>query len=88
MGEPGEQSALAVVHRALRWDVSSWSVEETVLFACGHPTGPKSTHSLSTFFEAVAVGMGSEMIAWGRRFSVLLLARYSLGHHAALSGHR
>ena len=87
MGEPGEQSALAVVHRALQWDVSSWSVEETVLFACGHPTGPKSTLS-RPFFEAVAVGMGSEMIAWGRSFSVLLLARYSLGHHAALSGHR
>ena len=84
VGEPGEQSAQAVVHRALQLDVSSWSVEETVLFACGHPTGPKSTHSLDPFSRR----WGSEMIAWGRRFSVLLLARYSLGHHAALSGHR
>eukprot|EP00966_Prymnesium_polylepis_P235476 5445913-Prymnesium_polylepis.1 len=56
VGEPGEQGALAVVHRALRWDASSWSVEETVLFACGHPTGPKFTHSLDPFSRRWRLG--------------------------------
>eukprot|EP00966_Prymnesium_polylepis_P257057 5937984-Prymnesium_polylepis.1 len=61
-----EQSALEVVHRALQWGVSSWSVggDGAVCLRSSHGT---QIHTLSRpFFEAVVVGMGSEMIAWGR----------------------